>query len=150
MASRAFSGLSLGLFVALAVLSLSLLPSSPVFAATITVNSTADDDIDNDGECTLREAIMAANSDTASGVAAGECLAGSGTDTINFDITTNEGAGPHTISPSTLLPEIVDPVNINGYSETGASANTAPSPLPLDTVIMVEVDGSAAPADTSG
>jgi CSLREA domain-containing protein len=47
----------------------------PATAATITVNSTADVRA-NDGICTLREAIIAANTNTASGVAAGECAAG--------------------------------------------------------------------------
>ena len=48
---------------------------SPV-AATITVNSLADVAIGPDGLCTLREAISAANTDTSSGVVAGECAAG--------------------------------------------------------------------------
>ncbi len=47
----------------------------------ITVNSIADI-VADDGQCTLREAITAANSDTASGVSSGECPAGSGDDTI--------------------------------------------------------------------
>ena len=48
---------------------------------TITVNSIADI-VADDGQCTLREAITAANSDTASGALSGECVAGSGDDTI--------------------------------------------------------------------
>jgi CSLREA domain-containing protein len=54
---------------------------------TITVNSTADV-IADDGQCTLREAITAANTDTASGSTAGECLAGSGADTITLPART--------------------------------------------------------------
>ncbi|MGB0386195.1 MAG: choice-of-anchor Q domain-containing protein [Ardenticatenaceae bacterium] len=50
-------------------------------SATITVNSTADV-VADDGLCTLREAITAANRDTASGLLSGECAAGSGHDTI--------------------------------------------------------------------
>ncbi len=46
-------------------------------AATITVNTNADVEAD-DGDCTLREAIIAANTDTASGVMTDECAAGSG------------------------------------------------------------------------
>ena len=42
-------------------------------ATTITVNSLSDVANGSDGLCTLREAITAANSDTASGAAAGEC-----------------------------------------------------------------------------
>ncbi len=54
-------------------------------AATITVNSTGTL-IDNDGECTLREAILAANNNSASGGSAGECGAGAvGSDVIEFD-----------------------------------------------------------------
>ena len=49
--------------------------ASPAQAATITVNSLADTTAD-DGQCTLREAITAANTDNASG----ECAAGSGWD----------------------------------------------------------------------
>jgi CSLREA domain-containing protein len=48
-----------------------------VQASTITVNTT-DDDIDINGNCTLREAIRAANLDTA----VDACPAGSGADTI--------------------------------------------------------------------
>ena len=44
---------------------------------TITVNSTRDVISATDGECTLREAVIAANTNTASGVAFGECPAGS-------------------------------------------------------------------------
>ncbi len=47
----------------------------------IIVNSTADVSTD-DGQCTLREAIAAANSDSASGASAGECPAGDGADVI--------------------------------------------------------------------
>src|SRR5262245_44631465 len=46
-------------------------------AATITVNSTADAAV-NDGNCTLREAILAANSDTA----VDGCAAGNGPDVV--------------------------------------------------------------------
>ena len=62
------------------------LGSAPARAApddTITVNSAADV-IDDDGQCTLREAITAANTDTASGDSGGECPAGSGADTITL------------------------------------------------------------------
>lgn len=53
----------------------------------ISVNSTADV-VSNDGVCTLREAITAANRNLPSGTMAGECPAGSGADTIVFDVTT--------------------------------------------------------------
>jgi CSLREA domain-containing protein len=47
------------------------------------VNST-DDIVANDGNCTLREAVIAANTDTASGSLDGECPAGKGVDTIKL------------------------------------------------------------------
>ncbi|HEY0990676.1 MAG TPA: CSLREA domain-containing protein, partial [Kofleriaceae bacterium] len=53
------------------------LHASPAAAATITVTTTADDAVSN-GNCTLREAVLAANSDTARDA----CTAGSGADTI--------------------------------------------------------------------
>ena len=107
-------------------------------ASTITVNSTADD-VDNDGECTLREAIISANLDSVSGALAGECTAGSGNDDIVFSIP---GAGVRTITPLTSLPPIESQVNINGYSQTGASANTAVSPAPLNGTLLIEIDGT--------
>jgi CSLREA domain-containing protein len=61
--------------------------------ATITVNSTADV-VADDGQCTLREAITAANTDTASGNTGGECPAGSGADTITLP------AGTYTLTRS--------------------------------------------------
>ncbi len=48
-------------------------------AATITVNTTADEN-NNDGDCSLREAVIAANTDAASDA----CPAGSGADTISL------------------------------------------------------------------
>ena len=50
---------------------------TPAHAASIVVNSSADT-VADDGFCTLREAITAANTDTASGAMLGECSAGSG------------------------------------------------------------------------
>ena len=69
----------LGLIVAL-----SLFSPAYVALADVTINvSTFSDVIANDGVCSLREAITAANTNTASGAAAGECPAGTtGTDTI--------------------------------------------------------------------
>ncbi len=63
--------------------------SSAVYAANITVNDTADNvpSVITDGKCTLREAILSANTDSA----VDTCTAGDPTatasDTINFDPT---------------------------------------------------------------
>lgn len=77
-------------------------------ASTIVVNSTADVQNNSDGLCTLREAITAANTDTASGATAGECVAGSGSDTI--DLTGVLG----TITLTSALPFINSDITING------------------------------------
>ncbi len=64
-----------------------MLPSPMIGVArassTIVANSGADR-ISNDGECTLREAVRAANSDSRSGSKPGECAAGDGADTITL------------------------------------------------------------------
>jgi len=58
-------------------------------------------------------AITAANTNAASGDApAGDA----GLDTIAFNIP---GAGPHTITPTSPLPNIIDAVTINGVTEPG-------------------------------
>jgi CSLREA domain-containing protein len=55
--------------------------ATPFPPTDIIINSTADT-IANDGVCTLREAITAANADQPSGTMSGECRAGDGADTI--------------------------------------------------------------------
>ncbi len=93
--------------------------------ARYTVNATADTD---DGtcdaiNCTLREAINAAN-------------AHAGRDTIAFSIS---GSGVHTIQPATNLPAVVDSAVINGYTQPGASPNT--DSTGTNAVILIELDG---------
>jgi CSLREA domain-containing protein len=58
-----------------------LAAASPAAAATITVNTTSDV-VAADNQCSLREAINAANSDSVPFVGPGECAAGSGGDTV--------------------------------------------------------------------
>jgi CSLREA domain-containing protein len=78
-------------------------------AGVITVNSNADNTTD-DGLCTLREAITAANTDTAVN-GADDCAAGSDTDTINF-------ADNYTITLSSQLPAITTMIIIDGNGAT--------------------------------
>jgi CSLREA domain-containing protein len=99
-----------------------LLAADPAHANTFVVNSIGDDgdaapagvcntDPFQEGtepECTLRAAIQEAN-------------ATSEADTIEFSIGLG---GVQTISPTTLLPAVTQPVTIDGYTETGASENT--------------------------
>jgi CSLREA domain-containing protein len=115
--------------------------ASPAWATTFTVNSTADTgDATPDGtcqtattgECTLRAAIEEANANNNDPTV----------DVINFAIP---GAGLHTISPSSALPIITNPVIINGYSQPGASAATSTT----GAVLKIELSGANFPAQES-
>ena len=98
--------------------------------SVITINSAADPG--NGGctatECTLREAIALANTFP-------------GQNTIAFNIP---GQGPHTIQPLGNLPDIIDSVVIDGYTQPGARPNSNPMTEPINAVIMIEIDGSRA------
>ena len=98
--------LCLGLVAVVALLALGRTPAGAV-SLTFTVNTTASD---HDGtcapltaatDCTLREAINAANTNPD-------------LDTIRFDIP---GTGPHTITVTSELPAITSPVVLDGTTE---------------------------------
>src|SRR5881394_2486715 len=78
-------------------------------ATTIVVNSTSDVVSAGDNLCTLREAIIAANTNTISGATAGECAPGSSTGSDIISITVNG-----TINLTGPLPEMVSDMTING------------------------------------
>ena len=115
----------IGAFTALALVC--AVPAG-AWGATITVNSSGDSAA-NDGACTLREAITAANSNAASGAMANECAAGQAeptADLIEFDIA---GAGPHVIAPGSDLPDLTQLATVDGSTD-GAdeiALNGAPS-----------------------
>ncbi|HYV10588.1 MAG TPA: choice-of-anchor Q domain-containing protein [Pyrinomonadaceae bacterium] len=77
---------------------------------TITVNSTSDVADGTDGLCTLREAITSANTGTASGATAGECAAGSDSESDTISLTGLTG----TITLGSALPNITADVSIIG------------------------------------
>jgi CSLREA domain-containing protein len=95
-----------------------LVVAAAVQGAAIVVDTTADVADGGDGECSLREAITAANSDSASGIVPGECAAGSGPDTIQFAIP---GLGPHTIEVASTMPFVTTPIVIDGLTQSGAA-----------------------------
>jgi hypothetical protein len=89
-------------------------------APTFLVTSTADA-----GPGSLRQAILDAN-------------ASPGADSITFAIP---GAGPHRIAPLSPLPDVSDPVFVDGFSQPGSSPNTRPFGQGTDAVPMVDLDG---------
>lgn len=117
-------------------------------AATITVNSTADPGAS--GICTLRDAIIAANSNAASnGCTAGEAAPA---DTIAFDIPAGDAncdGTSHvcTIALSSQLPDITEAVVIDGYSEPGASANSLA--VGDDATVLIRLDASNLSGNTA-
>ncbi|MFN8016142.1 MAG: CSLREA domain-containing protein [Acidimicrobiia bacterium] len=111
-------------------------------ATTFTVTSTLDSSDNNPGDgicddglgnCTLRAAIEESNATT-------------GTDNIDFNISepadfTNNSQNGYTFKPQTSYPPITDQVNINGYSQPNAQANSATSPNPFNGTLLIEIDG---------
>ncbi|HIA37435.1 MAG TPA: PKD domain-containing protein, partial [Flavobacteriales bacterium] len=96
------------------------------FAATYTVTN-----INDAGAGSFRQALIDANTNL-------------GADIINFNIP---GAGPHTIFFTSTLPDVSDPVTINGYSQPGASANTIDifsisALTPLNAVMKIVFNGT--------
>ena len=75
----------------------------------------------NDGFCTLREAIIAANTDTPSGVPVGECAAGNGADVIQMraspNVHTHAGVDNSVFGP-TALPVVRSAIVIEGNGAT--------------------------------
>ncbi|MBX7148671.1 FG-GAP-like repeat-containing protein [bacterium] len=100
------------------------------FATTYTVSKTADtNDGTCDADCSLREAITAANGD--------------GNDTIDFNIS--GCGGVCTITPTSALPTISgSTITINGYSQSGASAGTNDFPNAINSTILIKLDGISA------
>lgn len=91
--------------------------------ATFTVTNTNDS-----GAGSLRQAIDDANNNANP----------SDMDIIDFNIA---GSGVHKITLASDLPNITEKVTIDGYTQPGAFANTTVSPLPMDSVIKIELDG---------
>ena len=116
-----------------------LLNSTANAAITMNVNSVLDTSDaspgdgfcdDGSGNCTLRAALEESNN-----------LAG--TDTIHFAIAPFDGS-VKTITLNSDLPFITDRVDIDGYTQDNATANTTVSPNPFDANILVEIDGTNA------
>jgi len=118
------------------------LSHSTVQAVGIAVNTTADDNTVN-GNCTLREALIAADDN----VTKDACGLGGTVDTISFNINAstdpgcNAGTGVCTIQLATELP-VLDgsgSITIDGYTQPGAAPASGSTPAE----IRIEIDGSA-------
>ncbi len=85
-------------------------------AATVVVDGS-DGMVADDGVCTIVEAIIAANTDTASGATPGECVAGNGADTIELsqDVTLAVAAETANVNHgNTGLPYVTSTIILNG------------------------------------
>jgi len=112
------------------------------YAPSTVINvTTSGDSLFNDGLCSLREAIIAANTNTASGAAAGECPAGSTADTINLQTGTYTlglpGGGTDTpqINDLDILGEISIVGSTSGFTIVDANG--------IDRAIEVSTTGKA-------
>ncbi len=139
---------TLSILTVMTMLSFSLvvfIPAAVAAPQTFTVTSTADSPDANPGdgvcetatpgECTFRAAVQESN-------------ANEGADTIEFNIP-GDPSTVHVISPATHDFAFTDEVHINGYSQPGASANTAVSPNPINAQIRIELAGTN-PTSMSG
>lgn len=134
IAFLAFYGAYLGLFAARNIPLVEAADSD--FSDGITVDSTLDAPDadggtngtcdDGSGNCTFRAALQEANNNAD-------------LSTIEFNIS---GSGVHTITLGSILPDITEQTVIDGYSEPGASPNTAMAPNPLTGTLTVEINGS--------
>lgn len=109
-------GLSLVLAVSVAALLLLAALARPVFAADITVNTTTDED-NADGDCSLREAVIAANTNAPRDA----CAAGSGTDTIGLSTGTYELSIPDD-APNDATVGDLDTTSVTRITGAGARA----------------------------
>ena len=137
---RFFGEVSMGLPAAnvlmrcLAGLVLAAALVAPAAGQIFVVNSTADPGLGacTVAQCTLRDAILAAGLSPFA-------------DTIQFAIP---GAGPHTITLASELPNVFGPMTIDGYTQPGASPNTLADGD--DAVLLIEINGENLPNGSTG
>jgi predicted outer membrane repeat protein len=93
--------------------------ATPALAATITVTSKLD--TADPGRCRLRDAITAANTNTATG----DCPAGTaGMDTIGFSLGFLCSVTPCTITLTSVLPTVAEDLTISGSNTIISGANS--------------------------
>lgn len=120
-------------------LALLLLLPAALPAATIVVDSAADT-YAADGDCTLREALNAANGNAAVN---GDCAAGQPAPTVDVIAFAIPGTGPHAIMPASYLGQANESLTIDGSTQPGAAPNTAtPEQGGLNGTIAIEISGA--------
>ncbi|MFN8632279.1 MAG: right-handed parallel beta-helix repeat-containing protein [Chloroflexota bacterium] len=122
-----------------ALLALGLLLASPVSAdaATIVVNDVGEETTNN-GRCTLLEAVVNANNGP---ITHADCVAGSGADTIAFNIPAIQCPGNACTIRLGSPYQLVQPVTIDGYTQPGASPNTLA--VGNNAALRIELRGSS-------
>jgi CSLREA domain-containing protein len=115
MRHRRLWGAGRPLIVSALTFALALQLAPPAYAALIVVTTTVDE-LNNDGDCSLREAIRAANADAA----VDTCVAGSGADVITLPAGTYTLtiAGEETAASAGDL-DITDDLSISGAGADG-------------------------------
>ena len=117
-----------------------VLLAAPASAAPITVDPSAGDETSNNGKCSLREAISAANNDNTG--PGSDCAAGSGADVItlpagNYTLTLGRPGtfnGTHEDSNTQGDLDISSDVTING----AGAANTTVDAAHIDRVLDIQ------------
>lgn len=108
------------------ILATLFLPQAPVHAAIYSVTTTAES-----GPGSLGQAILDANAHPNSSA--------SDPDRIHFAIP---GTDIQTITPQFPLPDITDPVVIDGFTQAGALPNSNPVGQGVNPILRIELDGN--------
>ncbi len=101
----------LALVLTVPVLVILLAPKLRALQPPNIINVNTISDTPAPGFCTLRQAI--ANANAESDVSGGDCMAGTGTDTIQFSVN-----GSIDISGNGTLPKVVNTLTIDGTGQT--------------------------------
>ncbi len=100
------------------------------FAATVAADTYTVINTSDSGPGSLRMAISDANAH-----------ANSNADTPDIIAFAIPGSGVHTLAPGSVLPAITDPVVIDGYTQSGAKANTLA--VGNNAVLLIELNGQS-------
>ena len=121
-----------------------VLTTAPTCVASLVVNDAGDavDAVPGDGACATSGSVCTLRAAIQETDALSSCP---GVISINFNIA---GAGVHTISPISALPDVTRPVTIDGYTQPGSSVNTL---ITSDNAVLrIELDGTSAGPGMNG